>query len=166
MNKTSLFNVIQNFYNNTSTNKNEIDLKLIEKDIETLNGVEIDDFVKKIHELIIEVKLNKLTEYLNLFKIYFKEYIKYDISKLDILSFDKNIQDDNTAKVFKLIINDYSSLIDDNFDFERLNHLAQFLNISIDENESNAFLKFIHYGNKNGGWKNYNYSLINLNELL
>ena len=166
MNKTSLFNAIHSFYNTSSITKNEDDLKLIEKDIETLEGIEINEFAKKIHELIIEVKLNKLTEYLNLFKIYFKDYIKYDISKLDILSFDKKIQDDETSKIFKIIINDYPSLIENNLNFERLNHFAQFLNITIDENEAKTFLKFIQHGNKNGGWKDYNYSLINLNELI
>jgi hypothetical protein len=163
---SSLFHIIQSFYNrNSMTPNDKIDLETLEHDINTLNGVEIDDFVKRIHEMIIEIKLNQLSEYFNRFKLYFKDYIKFDISKLNMIICNNEINDTESVKLLKVIIDQYSELIND-INIDRIKSFAHFLNITIDETEIEYYLKFIRYGNMNGGWRQYNYSLIDLKSMI
>jgi len=182
----NLFDTIKKFYNSTSfENINENDessncdkIKQLEEEINSLQSVEIQNFIDKIHSFIVEIKLNQLSKYLNEFKLYFRNYIKeykVDVSKSTFLEFEdsekrkqleKTLEDTETVKIFKIIMNDYKTLLNPDLTIERIKYFAQFLNIEIDEYAAQMYLKFINYGNKNGGWQEYNYSLINLNDLV
>lgn len=182
----NLFDTIKKFYNSTSSeNTNTSDefsncdkIKQLEEEINSLQSVEIQNFIDKIHSFIVEIKLNQLSKYLNEFKLYFRNYIKeykVDVSKSTFLEFEdsekrkqleKTLEDTETVKIFKIIMNDYKTLLNPDLTVERIKYFAQFLNIEIDEYAAQMYLKFINYGNKNGGWQEYNYSLINLNDLV
>jgi hypothetical protein len=181
----NLLDTIKNFYSSTSLTKIEpeqskITIEDLNHEIETLKGIEIQNFIDKIHSFIIEIKLKQLQKYLDEFKLYFRQYIKeykIDISKSTFLEIEENekrkqieetLEDTETVKIFKIIMNDYKTLLDSNSDLtiERIKCFAQFLNRNIDEYTALMYLKFINYGNKNGGWREYNYSTINLNDLL
>jgi hypothetical protein len=181
----NLLDTIKNFYSSTlpSTKSEEpakISFEDLNHEIETLKGIEIQNFIDKIHSFIIEIKLKQLQKYLDEFKLYFRMYIKeykIDVSKSTFLEIEENekrkqleetLEDTETVKIFKMIMNDYKTLLEPNSELkiDRIKYFAQFLNRDIDEYAADMYLKFINYGNKNGGWREYNYSLINLNDLL
>ena len=182
----NLFDTIKSFYSSTLPSNNseselpKITIEDLNHEIDSLKGVEIQNFIDKIHSFIIEIKLKQLQKYLDEFKLYFRSYIKeysVDVSKSTFLEIEesekrkeveKTLEDTETVKIFKIIMNDYKTLLDlkTEISIERIKYFAQFLNRDIDEYAATMYLKFIKYGNKNGGWREYNYSLINLNELL
>lgn len=185
----NLIDTIKSFYSSTlPSNKSEsevskITIEDLNHEIESLKGIEIENFIGKIHSFIIEIKLKQLQKYLDEFKLYFRSYIKeysVDVSKSTFLEIEENekrkqieetLEDTETVKIFKIIMNDYKTLLDSKIDLnpltiERIKSFAHFLNRDIDEYTAIMYLKFINYGNKNGGWREYNYSLINLNDLL
>ena len=196
----NLLDTIKNFYSITSTSSNKNELKQpkitiedLNHELESLKGIEIQNFIDKIHSFIIEIKLQQLQKYLNEFKLYFRSYIKeykLDASKSTFLEIEENekrkqaeetLEDTETVKIFKIIMNDYKTLLEtkietkaetkteskmETLNIDRIKHFAQFLNRPIDEYAAEMYLKFINYGNLNGGWREFNYSLINLNDLL
>ncbi len=181
----NLFDTIKSFYSLTSNptkdvEESKITIDELSHEIESLKGIEIQNFIDKIHSFIIEIKLKQLQKYLDEFKLYFKKYIKeysIDVSKSTFLEIEENekrkqleesLEDTETVKIFKIIMNDYKTLLDSHSELnvERIKHFAQFLGREVDEYAAEMYLKFIDYGNKNGGWREYNYSLINLKELI
>ena len=180
----NLFDTIKNFYTSTKPEvKDEPEdistqIEKLNNEIKTLQGVEVQNFVDKIHSFIVEIKLNQLNKYLHEFKIYFRNFIKeykVDVSKSTFLEIEENekrkqleesMEDTETVKIFKIIMSDYKTLLDSELSIDRIKYFAQFLNREIDEYVASMYLKFIEYGNKNGGWREYNYSLINLNDLV
>jgi len=174
-----MFDMIRNFYATTKSNDESSETKTIndlEHEIEGLKGIEIQNFIDKIYEFIIDIKLNQLQKYLNEFKIYFRNYIKeykIDVSKSTFLEIEENekrkqleenMKDTETVKIFKIIMNDYKTLLD-KMSLDQIKHFAQFLGIELDEYAAEMYLKFIKYGNKNGGWREYNYSMIGAEQL-
>lgn len=183
MSYSLLSGLITNFYTRTTPaeeNKNsEIDLNELLKQVEKMHDVEIKDFTIKLSEMIKNVRLSQLSRELENFKIYFHSLLKefaIDTSKSTFLEIEElekrrkklqSLEDTETVKVFKIIMTDYKSIVDnDLLTLEKVQYFAKFLNREIDEYDSMMFIKFIDYGNKHGGWRNYNYNTLNLNELI
>lgn len=184
MSYSLLSGLLTNFYNKTvstddNNEDNENNLNELLKQVEMLHDVEIKDFVAKLSEMIKNVRLLQLSRELENFKIYFHSLLKefaIDTSKSTFLEIEEleqrrkklqNVEDTETVKIFKIIMTDYKTIVDNSLlTFEKVQYFAKFLNRDIDEYTAKMFIKFIEHGNKNGGWRNYNYNTINLNELL
>ena len=195
----NIVNTILTLYNKTTTDdknksvgatsaRNETDeekhitLEDLQHEIETLKGVEISNFINKVYNFVIDVKIHQLQKELENFRIYFRNFIKeseIDTTKSTFLEIEElekrkkkidEIKDTETVKLFKIIMNDYKTIIDDNLlTMEKIKNLALFLNYEIDEYQAEIFLKFVKYGNSKGGWRTFNYyslNEVNFNELI
>ena len=186
----NIVNTILTFYNKTNnddksnetTEENHITLEDLQHEIETLKGIEISNFINKVYNFAIDVKIHQLQKELENFRIYFRNFIKeseIDTTKSTFLEIEElekrkkkieEIKDTETVKLFKIIMNDYKTIIDDNLlTMEKIKNLALFLNYEIDEYQAEMFLKFVKYGNSKGGWRTFNYyslNELNFNELI
>ena len=80
----NIVNTILTFYNKTNNDdkinetveEKDITLEDLQHEIETLKGVEISNFINKVYNFAIDVKIHQLQKELENFKIYFRNFIK------------------------------------------------------------------------------------------